>query len=79
MMTPLVVVIGKILERLYATNENDVSYKVDDLIRQLNEWRENVPSQVKVIDHNTMFKATPNILSLHMGYWCAVILLYRPL
>jgi len=77
-MTPLVVVIGNILERLYTTKGDNMSHKADDLIQQLDDWRENVPAHIKVTDHNTMFKATPNILSLHMGYLCAMILLYRP-
>src|ERR1700761_6118803 len=80
--SPLAILIGKILQELYTVQSSRRSPNlgaVANLKAQLTNWLDNIPTYLKVTDHNTMFKAPPSILTLHTEYWCAVILLHRPL
>jgi len=45
---------------------------------RLTSWSDDMPDHLKIVDHNTMLKALPNVLMLHTEYWCATIMLYQP-
>ena len=76
--------VGKILESLYSIG-NEWSRRspnvdvANDLRGQLTSWLERIPDHLKLSDYNAMVRAPPNVLALHTEYWCAAILLYRPL
>ena len=71
--------IGKIIERVYPAKSVNGLRPPTDLIEEIRDWRENVSPHLRLSDENIMRKAPPTILGLHMRYWCAIILLFRPL
>lgn len=72
--------------RSFPTNNSDtrssteVEKQVITLESTLTEWYLNLPEHLSYdIAASPINLPPPHILTLHMQYWCAVLLLHRPL
>ena len=74
-------ILGKVAQGIYAvrpvSGRHSESVLLDGL---LNKWYIELPKQLRY-DPGKKQEQTPlpHILTLHMQYWCTVILLHRPL
>lgn len=70
-----------IMQAIYAVNPvSSRHFEALQLERTLDRWYMDLPEYLR-FDANSRSTSIPppNVLILHMQYWCVVILLHRPL
>ncbi|TDL26037.1 hypothetical protein BD410DRAFT_562461 [Rickenella mellea] len=71
---------GRIVERLYAVRRLPDAMQgqlAEELEKHLDHWYQTLPSHLHYDSLNTNLIYPPHVLTLHIQYWCAVILLHR--
>ena len=76
-------ILSSIVQCIYAIRpEPTRASQFHTLERALDEWLLELPEQLRYDPIAAKFSGTtgppPNVLTLHMNYWCTVILLHRP-
>ena len=73
-------ILGRIVQTIYAVRpipHRHVESKV--LEGLLDKWNIDLPDHLRFEPGSKQPVPLPNVLTLHMQYWCAVLLLHRPL
>ena len=88
---PLAGILSSIMRVIYAvrsfpttssgtSSSRETEKQVTTLESILNEWYLNLPEHLSYdIAASPVNLPPPHVLTLHMQYWCAVLLLHRPL
>lgn len=75
------IILSMIMQTIYPIRPHTFRQPEFNRVEQLlQKWYFDLPEHLRFDGHNTQKHATqpPHILTLHMQYWCTVLLLHRP-
>ena len=73
-------ILGRIVQTIYAVRPIPRRHAESKVLEGLlDKWNIDLPDHLRYEPGSKQLVPLPNVLTLHMQYWCAVLLLHRPL